>query len=491
METSLTMMILFAAAMASTLGAEDCRALADVTLDNTTITAEIVPAGPFSGPASDGEPLPEHCRVKLELKPTEQSVINAELWLPAENWNGKYMAVGNGGWAGSIQDVDDMQVALRRGYATAGSDNGSAFEEPNGMFALGKPERLVDFAWRALHDMTTTSKTLIREAYSQPAELSYYKGCSTGGRQGLLAAQRFPADYDAIIAGAPANRHVHMHVAQSWEEIRVNRNPAGAISPATAAMVNESILEKCDVLGEGFISNPQQCSFDFATLLCQAGETGASCLTPAQLETVEIYYGGVHNAKGEEIFAGRALSVPLLPMEASDNAPRPFLFDTIRILGFEDPDYDWRDFSLDRDLARIDEKAGKLIDATDPDLADFKARGGKILMYHGWEDPGITPKNAIDYYISVMHEMEENPQDWMQLYMVPGMGHCSGGPGPETFDTISVIEEWREDGNTPQFIMAENPDSGLERPLCPYPQEPVYDGSGDLKEAANWSCKAP
>lgn len=405
-------------------------------------------------------------------------------------WNGKFLAVGNGGWAGTIQGYPDMQSALQRGYATAASDNGSGGEGSNGMFALRSPERLVDFAYRSIHDMTVHSKDLVNRFYSEPAALSYYKGCSTGGRQGLMAAQRYPADFDGIIAGAPANRHIHMHVAQSWETMRVSHQPEAAISPATAEMINEALLDSCDVQGEGFISNPQQCSFDFSALQCSSGDSGDQCLTPAQLETVEIYYSGVRTSDGEEVFAGRALSVPMQTMMPSEEAPNPFLFDTIRILGFEDPDYDWREFDLDRDLPMIDERVG-FIDATDPDLADFKDRGGKLLMYHGWEDPGITPRNAIDYYISVLQEMGQDQDDWMQLYMVPGMGHCRGGPGPDQFDTLSALEDWREDGRVPQQMMGRNAESDLERPICPYPEAAVYSGSGDLAAAENWACELP
>lgn len=485
------------AAMAAAIDPQACRDLVDVQLDDTRITAaEVVEAGPFEAPApfpgAEPEPveLPAHCRVTLLMTPSDESRINAELWLPMADWNGKFLAVGNGGWAGSIQGYPDMQEALKRGYATAASDNGSGGEGANGMFALGSPERLVDFAYRSIHDMTAHSKELVSRFYSEPADLSYYKGCSTGGRQGLMAAQRYPADFDGIIAGAPANRHIHMHVAQSWEMMRVSHNPEAAIPPQTAEMINAAVLDKCDVHDEGFISNPQQCSFDFSTLQCPTGESGEQCLTPEQLETVEIYYSGVRTSDGEEVFAGRALSVPMQPMMPSDEAPTSFLFDTIRILGFQDPDYDWRAFDLDEDLPMIDERVG-FIDATDPDLSDFEARGGKLLMYHGWEDPGITPQNAIDYYISVLQEMGADQDDWMQLYMVPGMGHCRGGPGPDEFDTLSTLEDWREDGEVPQRMMGRNAEFGLERPLCPYPEAAVYDGSGDLDSAENWACEAP
>lgn len=485
--------LIAAAAAAAAIDAAACTALQDVKIDNlTVVSAELMPEGPFTGgqQQAGGQALPAHCRLTLKLSPTEESDINAELWLPAEDWNGKYLAVGNGGWAGTIQGFGDMQAALRRGYATAGSDNGSSFNQPNGMFALGKPERLVDFAYRALHDMTTGSKTLISTAYSQAPQLSYYKGCSTGGRQGLMAAQRFPGDYDGIIAGAPANRHIHMHVAQSWEQIRVNNNPLAAISAGQATLINNLVADACKAAGDSFISDPGQCSVDLSVLQCSAGQAGDQCLSQAQMETVDIYYGGVTTNDGEIVFAGRPFSVPMTAIQAGNEAPTPFLFDSIRILGFADPDYDWRNFNISRDLPVIDSRAG-FVDAIDPDLRDFRDRGGKLLMYHGWEDPGITPRNAIDYYITVMQETDSNPEDWLQLYMVPGMGHCAGGPGPDSFDTLSVLEDWRENNAVPSSIQGLNRSSGLSRPLCPFPEAARYSGSGDRNSADNWACAAP
>ena len=220
--------IFAAAALASAVSAANCAALGDHTLDDARITsAEFVPEGPFVAPAGAGQnanddqaPIPAHCRVRMVLTPTPQSNINVELWLPAEDWNGRFLAVGNGGWAGSIQGYGDMRMALRRGYATAGTDTGhSAADGPNGMFALNNDEKLVDFAYRAIHEMTVKSKEVITQAYGAEAEYAYFKGCSTGGRQGLMSAQRYPDDFDGIIAGAPANRHIDMHVAQSYQHI--------------------------------------------------------------------------------------------------------------------------------------------------------------------------------------------------------------------------------------------------------------------------------
>jgi feruloyl esterase len=493
-----------AAALASAVSAAGCTALTGFGLDNTRIvSAELVAEGPFVAPAGGGqnantdrEPIPAHCRVRMVLTPTDESNINLELWLPAEAWNGRFLAVGNGGWAGSIQGYGDMRAALRRGYATAGTDTGhTAADGPNGMFALGNEEKLVDFAYRAIHEMAEKSKAVVAQAYGAEAEYSYFKGCSTGGRQGLMSAQRYPEDFDGIIAGAPANRHIHMHVAQSYQKIFNNRNPEYANSyQYTADLINRSVLQACDVLKEGFLNEPRQCNFDFHDIECsrEAGDSSfsESCLWEHQtLETIDYYGEGLRTRDGEVVFPGQAFGSPIPRLPFDFQPPEAFLFDTIRILGFQDPNYNWRNFDLDRDLPLIDARAG-FVDATDPDLREFQQSGGKLLMYHGWMDTGITPRNSIQYYESVVQEMGPEQDDWMKLYMVPGMGHCSGGPGPYEFELLTVLETWRERDRAPEDIQARNPDSGLTRPLCPYPQTAVYDGRGDLNRASNWDCEA-
>lgn len=498
------MLSLFAAAaLSSAVSAANCTALTGFTLENTRIlSAEFVPAGPFTAPESAGpnantdqEPIPAHCRVKMLLTPTPQSEINVELWLPAEDWNGRFLAVGNGGWAGMIQGYGDMRMALRRGYATAGTDTGhSAKDGPFGMFALNNQEKLIDFAYRAVHEMAEKSKAVIEQAYGTAAQYSYFKGCSTGGRQGVMSAQRYPEDFDGIIAGALANQHVRMHVAQSYLHIFNNRNPEYANSyQYTADLINNAILKQCDALKEGFINEPRQCDFDFGTITCskKAGDSSfsESCLWEHQaIETADYYGEGLKLKNGELVFPGQVLSSPIPRLPFDFQAPTPFLWDTIRILGFQDPNYNWRDFDLDRDFPRILERVG-FVDAIDPDLRAFQANGGKLLMYHGWEDTAITPRTTIDYYESVIQEMGQEDQDWMRLFMVPGMGHCSGGLGPHEFETLSVLEQWREQNVVPEELLGRNPESGLTRPLCAWPRTAVYDGSGDLKDASNWSCK--
>jgi feruloyl esterase len=518
------MISLLAAAQLSALLNMPCEQLTTVPLERATITSAATvaegiftpprPAGGQGGPppGANGprpggqggapqaanapppappQPIPEHCRVQMVLKPTTDSNINVDLWLPTQNWNGKFLAVGNGGWAGSIQGYGDMQEALRRGYATAGTDTGhTAADGANGMFALGHPEKVVDFAYRALHDMTVKSKRLMDVYYAKPLDYSYYKGCSTGGRMGVMAAQRYPGDYDGIIAGALANRHIHMHTVGVYRGMLLARNPDQALPEAKAKLVNDAVMAKCDVLHEGFLNNPRQCSFDFKTLACGKGKSGDSCLTAGELTTVQNFYGGTKNSKGELIFSGQAISVRLPALAVPQGTPGGGAFDSIRILGFQNADYDWHTFDLDRDMPIIDKAAG-FVDATNPDLRAFEAAGGKLLLYAGWNDNTITPENTVLYYESVLREMGPRQADWMRLFLVPGMQHCGNGPGPNTFDSIATLEQWREKDVVPAQLMGKNRQSGLERPICAYPQYAKYKGSGDLKDAASWSCASP
>jgi feruloyl esterase len=511
--------------VASAVSATPCDSLRSVPLPQASIaTVEMVEAGPFvqlgaagrggavaagegrgAAPAAGGrggaaaggrggapgtaaaQSIPRHCRVTMVLKPSSDSNINSELWMPADNWNGKLLVVGNGGFAGSIQGYGDMQVALRLGYATAATDTGhSAADGPNGMFALGHPEKIVDFADRAVHETTVKSKQLIKEFYDRSPQYSYFKGCSTGGREAVMAAQRHPDDYDGIIGGALANRHIQMHTAGFARSVNLARNPDQAVPPAKAQMVTAAVLAKCDTFKEGFLNNPRQCSFDFSTLLCKGAE-GDNCLTKPQLQSVETFYGGLKNSKGELIFSGQVLGNPMPALRSSDTIN---VIDTVRIWGFQNANYDWHSFDLDRDMPVINSKVG-FVDAVDPDLKAFKAHGGKLFLFAGWADTTITPENTVLYYESVLNKMGKNQGDWMRLFMVPGMAHCGNGIGPNTFDSIGTLETWREKGVAPAQVTAANAQLTLTRPLCPYPEYAKYKGTGNLKDAANWACAMP
>jgi feruloyl esterase len=344
---------------------------------------------------------------------------------------------------------------------------------------------MIDFAYRSTHEMTVKSKEIIRAFYGRDAEYSYFKGCSTGGRQALMEAQRYPDDYDGIIAGSCANRHIHMWTAGVAQSIDLSRYPERNLSEEKVSLVNRMVMDTCDTLKEGFLNNPRQCKVDFSKLLCASGKEDNTCLTAPQLKTVETFYGGVKNSKGELIFSGQALGNPMPPQIGTNQAPGA-VFDIVRI-AFNDPDFDWREFDLDRDMPLIDRAVG-YVDAVDPDLGEFKASGGKLLLTHGWSDTGITPETTIWYYESVLEKMGKNQGDWMRLFLAPGMGHCGGGPGVNTFDSIGTLETWVEEGTAPDQIMGTGA-NGLTRPLCPWPQYADYTGTGDLKDAANWTCK--
>jgi feruloyl esterase len=304
-----------------------------------------------------------------------------------------------------------------------------------------------------------------------------------------MNAQRYPEDFDAIIAGALANRHIQMHTAGVARSIELYRHPDQVVSPAKAQMVTTAVMNACDRLKEGFLNNPRACAFDFRTLACGAGVSGDGCLTPGELNTVETHYGGLRNSSGELIFSGQALGNPMPAQRPPTTTPGGG-YDTVRIWGFQNENYDWKTFDLDRDMPIINKSVG-FVDAVDPDLSAFKARGGKLLLYAGWGDTTITPENTVLYYESVLKEMGGNQADWMRLFMVPGMAHCGGGPGPNRVDWTAALDEWREKNAAPAQLLGSNAQSGLARPICPYPQYARYDGSGDLEDASNWACAAP
>ena len=514
MIASIALVLLGAAATAAPT---PCENLASFKLDNATITgAAVVPEGPpprgaaprgngggaprgggggaprggaapqagQRAPAAPPANIPEHCRVQLVLKPTPDSLINMELWLPTKNWNGKFMGVGNGGFAGSIQGLtNEMPQALRLGYATAGTDTGH--QEQGGNWAIGHPDKMIDFGYRATHEMTLKSKQLVKVYYDEAAKYSYFKGCSTGGRMALMEAQRYPEDYNGIIAGSLANRHIHMWTAGVARSIELSRYPEEALPAEKAALVNQTVMGTCDTLKEGFLNNPNQCKVDFKKLMCSAGKDDNTCLTAPQLKTVETYYGGVKNSKGELIFSGQALGNAIGAQRSTGQAPGG-TFDIVKI-AFNDADLDWQKFDLDRDMPRIDE-ALSYVDAVNPDLGKFKKSGGKLLITHGWADTGITPETTLWYYDSVLKKMGKDQGNWMRLFMAPGMGHCGGGPGVNTFDSIGTLENWVEKGIAPDQMMGKGAE-GFTRPMCPYPQYAEYKGSGDLKDGSNWACK--
>lgn len=484
--------------------AATCDSLGSVSLPHTTITtAAVVPAGSFTPPGAQGlANLPAFCRVAGSIKPSSDSDIQFEVWMPSTGWNGKFQGVGNGGFAGSIA-YGQMAEALRLGYATASTDTGHRAGTVDASWALGHPEKIVDFGHRAIHETAVAAKGVIVAFYGGAAKRSYFNGCSNGGRQALMEAQRYPEDYDGIIAGAPANHWTRL-VSNSMSVANAMADPGAHIPPAKLKAIEAAALAACDAkdgVTDGVIDSPDQCGFRAASLLCQGPESDA-CLTKAQVAGLEKLLGGLRGSRGQ-LYPGYVVGGAVGPGAWAEwmTGPMPgrslaYAFGTAFFSNMVHGDkaWDYRTFDADRDTARADEKFAAILNATNPDLSKFRARGGKLIVYHGWSDAAITPLNAIDYYKSV-----KDPAGVVRLFMAPGVGHCSGGPGPNDFgqsagaardalqDVDAALERWVEQGVAPERIVARR--EGRTRPLCAWPKVAVYKGSGSTDEAANFECR--
>jgi feruloyl esterase len=475
--------------------AAPCESLQSLALPETTIlSAALVPDGPFTPPSATAtaKPIPivAACRVVGRINPA----VNFEVWMPASGWNGKFQAVGGGGFAGVIS-YGAMATALRGGYATASTDTGHS--TPGASWALGHPELVIDFGYRAIHETTVKAKAIVAAYYGNGPRLSYFVGCSTGGRQGLMEAQRFPNDYDGIVAGAPANYWTHMPAGNLFMAAATLKDEATRLSAAKLSALNKGAIAACDArdgVTDGLIENPQSCSFDPASLQCSGAETDA-CLTPAQIGAARKIYGASVNPRTkEEIVPGMPPGSELTWSALAGGAqPFPIAVDFYRYIVFADPNWDWKTMDFDKDVAAGEEKAGKVMNAIDPDLTAFKKRGGKLIMYHGWNDQLISPFNSINYFNSVSKKMgAAATADFARLFMAPGMLHCAGGPGPNAFDAVGALEQWVEKGVAPSQLIASHSTNGVvdrTRPLCAYPQVATYRGSGSIDEAASFVCK--
>lgn len=445
---------------------------------------------------------PTHCRVSLTLRPSADSEIGSEVWLPPPAvWNGKFLMEGGGGFVGSV-NTGGMTNAVKEGYASASTDTGHS--GGSGSFALGQAEKIIDFAYRAVHETAVKAKALIASYYGRGPRLSYWEGCSTGGRQGLMSAQRYPEDFDGIIAGAPANNQIHLCAWRLRLLMTALKSPRHALPPEKLKLLNDAVLDRCDAIDgveDRLLEDPRDCDFDPGALKCASGDgrESAGCLTPEQLETVQAAYTDTRkSAKGELLY-------PRLPfggelgwrVPAGATEPGGMDIDMFRYLANQNAAWDWRSFDLERDIDRA-LVHGRAIHAVNPDLAQFKARGGKLLIYHGWSDGGsggaISAFNTISYYESVLKQMGPNQGEWLRLFMVPGMAHCGGGTGPNQFNMLAALERWRERNEAPKTIIAarvnERGRIDMTRPLCPYPQRGVYGGTGSIHDASNYTCRA-
>lgn len=493
-------------ATARTAAAASCESLTSLHLPQTAITlAQTVSGGSFTPPPSGAAApaplaaLPTFCRVAAALSPTADSEIKVEVWMPASGWTGRFVGVGNGGFGGVISYAA-MASALRQSAATASTDTGHA--GVGGAFGMGHPEKVIDWAFRSTHLMTESAKSIVQAFYDARPRYSYFSGCSTGGHQGLSEAQRYPNDYDGILAGAHGANRTHLHASFLWAYAAARKDLASMVPPAKLTLLHDAVMNACDALDgvkDGMLVDPSRCRFDPSLLRCKDADQ-PGCLTGPQVDAVQKVYGGMRNPRT------RALLYPGWPL-GSETTPggvwtdmslaEPSFEDLFRYWVFENPNWDWRTFDFDKDMQKSDAKLGAIVNALSPDLSAFRAHGGKLLMYHGVNDTRVSPTDSIDYYQKVVAMLPRSgsggsANQHARLFLVPGMGHCGGGPGPTTFDGLGALQQWVEKGVAPGRIVGSHVEGGkttMTRPLCAYPEEAAYVGHGDSNDATNFVCR--
>jgi feruloyl esterase len=522
----------FAMMSAIPVFAATCESLATLKLADTTITsAQQVAAGAFVPPGASAPPasvknLPAFCRVQATLKPAKDSDIKVEVWLPLTGWNGKYRGHGNGGFAGQVL-YPSMAVALTEGYATASTDTGHAGAAIDASWALGHPDKIIDFGWRAIHEMTLKAKAIIQAFYGEPAKKSYFSGCSNGGRQALMEAQRFPEDYDGIIAGAPANYWTSVFAAFIWNMQATQATPESYIGVKKIPAIARAVAEACDTndgVKDGVLNDPRACHFDPKVLLCKQGDSD-SCLTAPQVTALKKIYDGPVDSKGKQMFpgflpggeeggGGWATWISMGPGKDWQGLFASGFFNNMIV---SKEQIDLKTINVETAVKMASDQQAKTFDAVDPNLKPFMARGGKLIVYHGWSDAALPPQASVNYFNSVEATLgAPATASFMRLYMAPGVQHCAGGPGPNSFgqfapagdaqhDINQALEQWVEKGTAPDKLIAtknltrEQPDGAqtessnakpakMTRPLCPYPQSAKYKGTGDTNDAANFEC---
>jgi feruloyl esterase len=487
-----------------------CENLTSLHLADTVISsATVIPEGTFAPPTPEPSlrALPAFCRVIGMTNPA----VRFEVWLPVKSWNGKFEGVGNGGTAGFIS-YKQMAVALRHGYATASTDTGHV-NTPYGngfdsSWARGRPDLVADFGHRGLHVTTVNAKEIVAAFYRKASEHSYYVGCSKGGGQGLMEAQRYPGDYDGLLVGDPAYNWTGLYAGSHlWYSIATLKDPESYIPASKVEILAKAVNQACDAkdgFADGVIENPLACTFDPAALLCKEGEDAAACFSAKQVKAVNDIWSGVRDSKGNQIFPGlvRGGEGGRGGWAAWTTGPAPFggthwkaANGFFRDMVFNDSDFNPLNFNYDTDMATTVARVGPMLNAVDPDLRPMQRRGAKLILYHGWSDPDISPVSTINYYKQVVATVGEDTPDFARLFMVPGMQHCSGGPGETDFDGLSALERWVEHGAAPEKIIASTVpkvgDAIKTRPLCPYPQVAVYEGKGSVTDATSFACRVP
>ncbi|MGA7521394.1 MAG: tannase/feruloyl esterase family alpha/beta hydrolase [Acidobacteriaceae bacterium] len=509
-----------------------CERLTALQLPNVEVTlARTIAAGAFQAPPdpdSRGDQsafykkLPAFCRIALTARPSPDSDIKIEVWMPLHGWNGRLQGLGNGGFAGQI-DYDSLGAALAKGYAATATDTGHSASGIDASWALGHPEKVIDFGYRGIHEMTGVARAVLQQFYGTAAKYSYFTSCSDGGREALMEAQRYPDDYNGILAGAPANYWTALLSSAVSDTQALTLNPASFIPQAKLPTIAAAVLAACDGLDgvrDGILNDPRQCHFDPASIQCKNGDNSDKCLTAPEVSALNKIYAGLKDTHGHTVFPG------YLPgAEEGGNGwgtwitgpvPLKSLMAYFGIRYFSNMVYDnaawsYKSFAMDGSMDAAKAKTAHALDAVDPNLNPFRAHGGKLILYHGWNDPAIPAMNTVNYYENVLARVgQARAHSFVRLYMVPGMQHCGEGPGPDQFgqsflwvddpqrNARVALEQWVEKGNAPAAIVAtktaQEDGQGpplMTRPLCPYPEFAKYKGSGDTNQAENFFCATP
>ena len=456
--------------------------------------------------------LPEYCRVDATVA-TPGNTVDFRLGLPVR-WNGKFFFEGVGGFAGAIGSLD---IGLSRGYASASTDTGHQGGGTDASWAVNNPAKVIDYGYRGTHVTSVAAKSLTQTFYGSASRYAIFNGCSNGGRQALMEAERFPEDFDGIIAGDPGlGTQGHLKRLLTYQTMM--SSPDHVLPAAKLETISKAVLAACDKndgLADGLISDPRLCHFDPGTLRCR-GTDGPDCLTEGQVETVKALYADAKTPLGTipgfpvgHESGGTGWQAWIVGSEAPVQTGNTLAFGSrkptgynfqdgyFRFLAFDGADgtFDWRTFDLKRDGPKLEARS-KIMSPTDHDLTKLQKRGGKLLIYHGWADPALSAYGSIAYYNDAVKAAggHQKADDFVRLFMVPGMHHCSGGPGPNTFDMITALENWLDKATPPTRIVASHATNGVvdrTRPLCPEPQVARYLGSGSIDAAENFRCEAP
>jgi feruloyl esterase len=521
--------------------AANCEALASAAFPNTTVTAaQIVPAGTYTPPGQTTSytALPEFCRVTATISPVPGSKIGIEEWLPTQNWNGRYQQVGNHGLAGIIH-YEELAPQLRMGFATAATDMGHTVDATSSFgvnwYFSGGPETLVDFAWRSVHELSIIGKLLIHQFYGTSARYAYFNGCSDGGREGFKSAQMFPEDFDGILSGGAANYYTRANAEQLFVSVELKQGGIqGTTGAATMTLSQNAATAQCDSkdgVTDGLIRDPRTCHWSPWSLICSAGQDSSTCFTPNQAAALAANIAPMRDPVTLAwLFSGMSRGSEFDQIRFGyENGLAPYGVADFQI-AHQDPNWDGSTFNLHTDVPLLDQTFG-IANAINPDMRPFKNLGGKIIEWHGWDDAAFTPGFTAAFYGEVVnktggkdgqadfkavrhasdHDLAET-QDFFRLFMMPGVGHCGGGPGPADIgaegqtalqhdaqhDAVIALEDWVERGQPPKKFIAtkftnDDPTQGIamQRPICPYPAEAVYKGSGDTNDASSFVCSTP